>query len=299
MKHAAIDIGSNSVRLLLREQTEAGSTSQKFLATTRISEGMARTGALSKPAMQRTRQAIARFTQQALAWGVATPVYCYATSAVREAANGEEFIATLASIGELEAEIIPGDYEAQCAYVGADADGLPVLDIGGGSTEIIVPVDGLPQGRSVRLGCVTALELFMQNDPPTPGQVAEMDAYCAERAQLLLDGIIEHADTIVGVGGTATQLAMLELGLPAYDPQAVDGYTLTLSNLQSLYTQLQTLSDQARKRLPGMDAERSDVIVSGATILLAVMKQCGAGQTIASDKDGLDGYLTLKTRTTT
>lgn len=294
MKHAAIDIGSNSVRLLLREQTQAGTTSQKFLTTTRISEGMVHTGTLSGAAMQRTREAIARFTQQALGWGAATPVYCYATSAVREAANGAAFIASLSAIEGLVSEIIPGGYEAQCAYAGAEAGGLPVLDIGGGSTEIIIPVNGVPEGRSVRLGCVTTLELFMQSDPPTPAQTADMDAYCAERAGQLLDGIIEHADTIVGVGGTATQLAMLELGLPNYDPQAVDGHTLTLGNLQALYEKLLSLSDEARKQLPGMDASRSDVIVSGAAILLAVMKQCGAQQTIASDKDGLDGYLALK-----
>lgn len=301
MKRAIIDIGSNSVRLMLADMDGTRFIrKEKYLTTTRIAEGLAATGELSPAAMERTRSAVDAYRQQALQWG-AERAYCYATSAVREAANGAAFIASLAKPGRLEAEIITGRQEAEIAYQGAET-ALPesknalVLDVGGGSTELISMQNGQVRACSVRMGCVVCKERFLHADPITPEDARALDAFCVEQAAVLA----EHArgggiygatcGTLKGVGGSATQLAMLALALPEYDGNAVNGYYMATEEVEALYEKMKPMTAGERKKLTGMAAARADIIPVGAAIILAVLRACKADGMHTSDGDGLEGY---------
>lgn len=292
MRRAVIDIGSNSVRLLLAEM-DGGSihSSTKRLKATRIAEGLMESGRLGEPAMQRSRQAVVELARRAAEWGAEPPIYCYATSAVREAANGDEFISTLAGIDGLLPEVISGELEAMIAYMGAST-GLPVLDAGGASTELVAMKNGKLKSHSVRMGCVAMQDMFIHTDPVSTQDRQALDAYCTGKAAELLAGAgVAQAADIVGVGGTATQLAMLKLGLLEYDAAAVSGCYLSAHFIAGLYERLASLAVEERKALPGMAETRADIILPGVAIINAALISLDADGMYASDGDGLEGYL--------
>ncbi|MBE5780819.1 MAG: Ppx/GppA family phosphatase [Clostridiales bacterium] len=291
--YAAIDIGTNSVRLLL--YSEETGKKQKFLTTTRIGEGLSATGRLSKAAMDRTRTAVWDYCEAAIRHGAKAPIPCYATSAVREAENGADFMAALNQKETLTAEVISGEAEAHYGYAGAVKGGSGlVMDIGGGSTELILGEKGnILKARSMVLGCVTSLESCIKNDPPLKEEIDALRAYAAERAVALKHSVLGEDDCteLIGIGGTATQLAMVLLGLREYDPQKVNGYRMKYEKLSELFSVMAAMPLAHRKEMPGMDPKRADVIVTGCAIALEMMAACGANTLIACDDDGLDGYL--------
>lgn len=297
MKASAIDIGTHSVRLLNAQFDGAKWRGDKRVTITRLGEGLAQNGHISDAAMQRTIAAVEAFLQDAREFGTEQPVYCYATSAARQAQNGQDLIDHLNQIPGLQAEIVDEQTEAMMAYRGAACPGQVVMDIGGGSTELSREKDGRLKSFSVRLGCVTILERFLGTGGDIgPLQMLAMGDEGRRKAHILCDNVLgdERIDSIVGVGGTATQLAMLHLELPQYDARAVNGCAMTFEDVNQMLNLLISLPLEERRKLPGMDPRRADVIVSGCMIARAVMKVSGAEKLIASDLDGLDGYLDYK-----
>jgi exopolyphosphatase/guanosine-5'-triphosphate,3'-diphosphate pyrophosphatase len=276
---AAIDIGTHSVRLLSGVFTGERVLGAKRLVITRLGEGLVHTGVLGDAAIARTVDAVRGFAEQARTEGVLAPVYCYATSAAREAANGRALLEALRGIEGVEAEIIGGDEEALLAYRGASALGAVVLDIGGGSTELSRMDGGALLTRSVPLGTVTSLESALGvGDAIGPLTVMAMAERARTMVGALCEGVLagEKTSALVGVGGTATQLAMLFLALPSYDAQRVHGFRMELSALDELQQRLVNMTHAMRKAMPGMHPARADVIVSGCLIARMVLARSGA-----------------------
>lgn len=291
---AAIDIGTHSVRMLIGCGGNDGLKGEKRLTITRLGEGLVQTGRLGFDAMRRTAAAVRHYVEIAQQNGVSLPVYCYATSAAREAENGREFLELLQTIDGLVPEIIDGEKEAQLAYQGAASLGEVVMDIGGGSTELSRMDDGAFRSHSVPLGTVTSLERFLDDfDGIGPLLMLAM----ADRGKAMVDMLChsvlgsDKVKELVGVGGTATQLAMLFLQLPEYDPQRVHGFRMTIDELDHLQSRLVNMTTQQRMEMSGMHPKRADVIVAGCLIARMVMMQAGAETLVASELDGLDAYL--------
>lgn len=297
-KAAAIDIGTHSVRMLLAAYDGTGFTGRKRLVITRLGEGLVQTKQLNDEAMRRTAKAVRDFVEQAKEEGAILPVYGYATSAARQAKNGRDFLNMLFGIEGLKAEIIDGNQEALLAYQGAAALGDAVMDIGGGSTELSRMKSGALVSRSIPLGTVTSLEKYAFGHEIGPILLMAMAQRVLPMVASLCHMVLgeDRLQTLAGVGGTATQLAMLFLKLPEYDPDRVHGFAMKMEELDKLHFQMGRMTTEQRRAMPGMHPERADVIVTGCLIARMVMMQSGAKTLIASELDGLDAYLFNKHR---
>jgi exopolyphosphatase/guanosine-5'-triphosphate,3'-diphosphate pyrophosphatase len=302
---AAVDCGTNSIRLLVADVTDTGLRDvHREMRVVRLGQGVDATGLLAPEAVERTRIALADYTAIMRRKGVQR-VRMVATSATRDADNRDDFFTMVRTTLGAEAEVISGDEEARLSFIGAvgdlDRDDGPfvVTDIGGGSTEVVVGElsDGGPVvrgARSVDVGCVRLTERCLPDDPPTQEQVEKARAVAAE----VLDGAVaavpvEGVRTWVGVAGTVTTLAALAMDLPAYDPDAIHLSRLSLPDLHQVTAGLLAMPHDERAALGPMHPGRVDVIGGGAIVVeeLARVLQAEAGisELVASEHDILDG----------
>lgn len=299
---AAVDIGSNSVRLMIADLGEDGSIGQvkKELVTTRIYEGLARTGKLSDTAIDRTLAAINILKDKARQAGAAT-LYCFATAAVREAKNRDEFLARALKETSMTIDILDEDVEARVGFAGTQERGpRGALDIGGGSTEIAVGVDhDVRCAASLKLGAVRALEKYPLGDIADPLTLEAMrqwvtavlagEAAEARGAARALPGI-----RWTGIGGTLTTLAAMDLRLSRYDSVRVQGHPLNRPSVEKVLGRLTQTALEKRRQIPGLQPERADIIIGGVVILLEFMLFMGIEEIYVSDRDNLEGYLVYK-----
>ena len=284
MKISAIDVGSNSVRLMVMAD---GKTLYKQLETTRLSQGLAQTGVLTSEAIERTARAVQMFAAAAELNGAGTP-YVFATAAVRSAANGGEFVARVKELTGIDVDVISGEEEAACGLAGAlgGRDG-GIVDLGGASTEITVRRGGSTvYSKSVNIGTVRLFDMAGQEKPALQ---AVIDEKLAEYGAPDLS-----RDRMYGVGGTATSLAAVFLGLEKYDPNAVHGTVLTAAWLKEEADILLSMTTEERKRVKGMDVRRADVIAGGCLLLYNILARFGAAALTVSESDNLEGYVILK-----
>jgi len=292
MRAATIDIGTNSVLLLVAE-SEGGALRPVLerATVTRLGEGVDRNRRLLDAACARTLACLADYAAQMRALGV-DRLDAVGTSAMRDAEGGQEFVARASEILGRAPRVIDGNEEARLTFAGA-LSGLPqpgkvtVFDIGGGSTEIIVG-SSTPSVRQIReaisldIGSVRLFERHLRTDPPT---AAEMQSVERDIALALADAPKPEAGaTLVGVAGTVTQLAALELELTAYDATRVHGCTLTRAVVDRLAARLASLDLAQRRALPGMEPARADVLVVGSAIARAVLEWSGAAELVVSDR---------------
>lgn len=294
---AAVDCGTNSVRLLICEQRANGQLVEveRRLHITRLGQGVDATGAFAPEALARTLDAIADFGSQLDQLEV-TRRRLVATSAARDAANSSEFFVGVRQRLGVEAEIIPGTQEARLSYKGAVA-ALPslrepvlVMDIGGGSTELVVGRgQSIIQAVSLNMGSVRLRERFMPSDPPTADQIAQAGS---EIDSLLNTSGIDFGSVAswVGVGGTATSLSALIQGLGVYDREAVHGSVVAWDELAAFTDQLLAMPIAQVAALPTMVPGRADVICAGALICRMVGERLG-GPLQVSEADILDGIV--------
>lgn len=299
MRVAAIDCGTNSVRLLVAERGADGSLTDldRRLILTRLGQGVDATGRFHPDALARTLAAIEEYAGVIAGFGV-DRVRLAATSAARDASNREEFFAGTQRLLGVRPEIISGDEEAMLSFRGA-LTALPdvpapalVMDIGGGSTELILGSGGgaglrIDHGLSLDIGSVRIRERFLAGDPPTAEQVRAATEY--------IDGLLDgcgvdfgSAATWIGVGGTATSLSAVHQRLPAYDRAKVHGSRLTRAQLHALTGMLLTSTVEQVRALPSMPAKRADVICAGALIADRVGSRVSVDLTV-SESDILDG----------
>ena len=289
---AAIDIGSNTVRLLIGEVV-AGSVNvhSQALLTTRL--GNTRVGdRLSSEGRAKTIEALRQFKQQIAAAGVKQPPVVAATSAVREASDGADFQQEIWQQLGWRLQILSGDVEAACSYTGAAsvlnqltgaADGQPVIiDVGGGSTELISQQpDGTISGKSVKVG---AVRLFN-------GEVAQEDLRPMLAELLTVLPVVDRPYRFVSVGGTITLVAALLAGSEVYDRSAVSGRRVSRAEIERLCADLQPLTPAERLQKYPLLQGREDIILAGLNIYLTLADLLGAAEFIASDAGLLDGLL--------
>jgi exopolyphosphatase/guanosine-5'-triphosphate,3'-diphosphate pyrophosphatase len=297
---AAIDCGTNSIRLLvadLPERAGDGLTDVvRRMEIVRLGQGVDRTGRLAPEAIERTRAALADYAAQITALG-ADRVRMVATSATRDAANAEQFRAMVVRTLGAEPEVVTGEEEARLSFAGAVL-GLPgdapapylVVDIGGGSTEFVLGRATVEHAVSVDVGCVRMTERHLHGDPPTTEQVraAESDIEAAvDRALRVVPAAA--AGTLVGLAGSVTTVTALALGLDAYRPERIHHARIGVDEVARVTDELLSMSRARRLAQPVMHPGRADVIGAGALILRVVMRRCGADAVVASEHDILDG----------
>jgi len=276
MRLAAIDIGTNSTKMTVADVSDAGALTvvSEQSDVTRLGEGVDASKRLGDVPMSRTLDAIARFADDARNQGAQT-VLGAGTSALRDAANGADFIAQAKARAGVDIQIISGDREAQLAYAAVRSDTtlnipaeafLLVFDIGGGSTELILgDRAGVGRHKSLDIGAVRLTERFLHSDPPT---VYELDQ-AAQYARAAFD-TFPTPDTpplVAGIGGTAVNIAAVTLGQAKPEPDALHGVTLAHSDVAAALDRFAHLPLAQRREIPGLEPKRADVIVAGALIL--------------------------------
>jgi len=291
---AAIDCGTNSTRLLVAQEGSPLATVEREMRVTRLGYGVDRTGRLDDAALARTVDVIGDYHDRALGLG-AGRCRIAATSAIRDAADRQRFLDGVAARTGVQAEVLTGDEEARTAFAGAtrSVGGDPpyvVLDIGGGSTELIVGQREPEALASRQIGCVRLTERCLPDDPPS----RESLEAAREVARTELDEAVAHtgaatARTVVGVAGTVTTLAALHLDLPRYDPGRIHGTCLPRHAVAALTDRLAAMTAAERAELGPMAAGREDVIVGGAIVLREALDLLGTSETLVSEADILDG----------
>jgi exopolyphosphatase/guanosine-5'-triphosphate,3'-diphosphate pyrophosphatase len=300
---AAIDIGTVSTRLLIADVRE-GEVAEVLRRTiiTHLGEGLTETGALSGEAIARVAGTVQGFLRDCAEAGVERTM-AVATSASRDAENGEELLDALDRLG-LRPEIITGGREASLSFLGAtyglDDEDILVADIGGGSTELILgsAEDGdgertidVDSARSIDVGSRRATELFLRSDPPTRQERDAATAWMADELRPFFDGLRERPRCLIALAGTATSLSAIHLGLREYDQTAVHGSKLSGGDLVSLKDELAAMTVEERKAIPSLDPGRAGVIVAGAMILETVLALAGLDQVTVSEHDILYGMV--------
>ncbi len=292
---AAIDCGTNSVRLLVADVADGAVRDvHRETRIVRLGQGVDRTGTLAPDAIERTRAALADYAAIIADTGTSR-VRMVATSATRDARNRAEFLAVVHQTVDVEPEVVTGLAEARLSYSGAvgTLPGLPgpvlLVDLGGGSTELVLGGDAL-RVHSMDVGSVRMTERHLRDDPPTAAQV---DAVVAD-ARAALDAAardvpLRAADVVVGVAGTVTTLAAMILDLAEYDPAAIHGSRFTPGQVDEVTRGLIAMSHDERAAVPVIHPGRVDVITAGAIILRTVLAAAGARELVASEHDILDG----------
>jgi exopolyphosphatase / guanosine-5'-triphosphate,3'-diphosphate pyrophosphatase len=299
---AAVDVGSNSVRLLVVDGDGARLTREMVI--TRLAAGVDATGHLDDRALARTLATITGFREVWESYGVQDRVRIAATSAVRDAADRERFFDGVRAATGVEAEVITGEEEAQLAFLGAAtavevARPTAVIDIGGGSTELIVGgSDGEVAGSvSLQLGCVRVTERHLAADPPSADELRSARAMIEQqldRAEMVLSeqGVaITDAASLIGVAGTATTLGAIHLGLPAYDEDRIHRTRLPAAALADMARRLAAMTSAERAELGPVQPGREDVIHGGALVLHAALARMGLDEVTISEADNLDGLV--------
>jgi exopolyphosphatase/guanosine-5'-triphosphate,3'-diphosphate pyrophosphatase len=295
---AAIDIGTISVRLLVAD-LRAGRPEQvsRQAEITRLGEGLRPGGPLGPGAKARTAAAVARFVEEARRLG-AGRIILAGTSACREAADGSEFVRGLGEMYEATALVLAGAAEAAFAYAGASLDvagGPVVLDVGGGSTELIRRLpEGAIESVSLALGASRGTETWITSDPPAAGEMQRAGAEARAlieplRARFGAGAVAAGLVGLVGVAGTVTTLACLDAGLQSYDAEVIHLRTLSLESVERLVAYLAAMTTAERAALPCVQAGRAPVIVAGALVVRAAMQALGYDEMTISERDILDG----------
>jgi exopolyphosphatase/guanosine-5'-triphosphate,3'-diphosphate pyrophosphatase len=291
---AAVDLGTNSTRLLVAD-IENGRLDEvaRRLTITRLGEGVDERKRLLPAPIARVRNVLTDFRREAEQLG-AERTLAIATSAVRDAENGEAFLGEVEWSYGFKTRLLSGHEEAQLTFRGVSlgrelAEETLVIDIGGGSTELVAGgPDGLHFHDSLDIGCVRLTERFLHSDPPSEEELAACSA--ATRA-LLAERVPDEVRPrkAIGVAGTVTSLAALDLGLAEYDPEQVHGHRLFTACVVEQLEHLASLPVSERRELPALEPERAPVIVAGAVILQEALDYFGLGGLEASERDILDG----------
>lgn len=303
---AAIDCGTNSIRLLIADVTDGRVTDvHREMRIVRLGEGVDATGSFAEPALARTRAALTDYAALLVEHSVPT-VRMVATSATRDAANRDEFFAMTAevlgaAVPGAVAEVITGTEEAELSFRGAvgelDSEGAPfvVVDLGGGSTEVVVGTpDGVDASYSANIGCVRLTERCLKSDPPTATEIADARAVVRDALDAAFEAVpVERAKTWVGVAGTMTTLSALAMNLATYDSEAIHLSRTSFGDLLTVCEALLGMTRRQRAALGPMHEGRVDVIGGGAIVVEELARalggRAGIDELVVSEHDILDG----------
>jgi exopolyphosphatase / guanosine-5'-triphosphate,3'-diphosphate pyrophosphatase len=296
---AAIDCGTNSIRMLVAEVSDGSLVDvTRRMEIVRLGQDVDRTGRLAPEAIERTRVALADYVAQAEALGV-DRVRMVATSATRDAANREDFRSVVFATLGAEPEVISGAEEAALSFAGAvrgleaTGNGLPpylVADIGGGSTELVLGTSSADAAHSMDVGCVRLTERHLRADPPTPGQVAAAETDIVRALSVARTRVpVDAARTFVGLAGSVTTVAAIALDLPRYEAARIHHSRIPSQQVREVARRLLGMTHAERAALPVMHPGRVDVIGGGALVLEVLVEEVGVAEVVVSEHDILDG----------
>jgi len=301
MRVAALDLGTNSTRLLVADVGRPGRPVplDRRMRITRLGQGVDGARRLHPDAVARTLAAVDEYKAVMDGFGV-DAFRAVATSAARDAANRDDLFDPLARVLGRPPELLSGDEEARLSFLGAtsglgDEHPAPylVVDIGGGSTEFVLGRDAPEAAVSIDVGCVRITEQFLHSDPPAPDELSA----AVQTVRIHLDDVDRavpgagSAATLVGLAGTVTTVAAIEMGLPGYDADAIHHFRLTRDAVEDVFRTLATETAEQRRHNPGLEPGRVDVIVGGAVVLVAVMRHWDHPELLVSEADILDGLV--------
>jgi exopolyphosphatase/guanosine-5'-triphosphate,3'-diphosphate pyrophosphatase len=295
MRVGVIDVGTNSVRVLVAE-SENGRIRDldRDLVITRLGEGVDREGTINPEALRRTVAAIAGYAERCRARDTHA-IRIIATSAVRDAANRDDFTSAVRRATGIDPVLLSGDQEAQLGFLGATLDlSAPppylVVDIGGGSTELVRGTARAERFISLDIGSVRLTERHIRSDPPTQDEIdavaADADEHLEEAARAIGD---DPGGTLVGLAGTITTATAIALELPGYDRDAIHHARLTRATIAEVKEKLGSMKSEERRALPAMPRGREDVIVAGVIILERILARFSFDECLVSEADILDG----------
>ncbi|HAE61589.1 MAG TPA: Ppx/GppA family phosphatase [Eubacteriaceae bacterium] len=293
MKIAAVDIGTNSMRLMIAKiEDEKIVHKEKYLFFTRMGEGMDKSKTIPEEVIERNINSLKEIK------GICDDrevdkIIAYGTSALRDAENKSEFINRAMDKSGIKVEVISGEEEAYYGYLGVsrslDLQDFMIMDVGGGSTEFIRIENGEKKYlKSLNIGSVRLNERFSLKDPPDKKQLDELMKHLDE----IFDENFgdENVDaSLVGIGGTATALSAINLGLDSYDPDKIDGSVIAYDDVEKIFEDLSQMRLDERLAVKGLEPKRADIIVAGAAIIKRYMERDKIREIIISDSDNLEG----------
>jgi exopolyphosphatase / guanosine-5'-triphosphate,3'-diphosphate pyrophosphatase len=298
-KIAAIDMGTNSMRLLLCEYDKKDfKNKEKHLIVTRLGQGLSARGVISQEAIERNMNALKIFKEKADLYD-AQEIIAIATSAVRDAENRDEFIYKAKQITGIDIKVITGETEAELGIIGVasglsiETENILVIDIGGGSTELVLgSANGISYSTSINAGTVRMTEKFITSHPMIENEIENLNNNLKQLFEEPIKQLkLMHFGKTIAIGGTATTIAAIYHSLCIYDPSIVHNTVIDFNYLQNLLEQLKSMTVEQRYEVKGLQKERADVIPAGMIIMLHIMKILGITSFAASENDNLEGAI--------
>lgn len=301
-KIALIDIGTNSVRMIILKENDNDSLySNKYMDTTRIGEGVDKTKNISDDGMNRTIEALKKYKKIADDKNV-SKIYAIATSAVRDSENKSIFLQKVKEEVGLEISVISGEEEARLGFLGVSKgveiskivksdDYILVIDIGGGSTELIVGRNGnIEYSISLDLGAVRMTDKFVSSDPVLKSEQDKMSNYIVNEINTVMDNIIKYPiKTIIGIGGTITTAGTIDFEMEEYDRKKIHNHYISLKNINAINSKLWKKTIDERKNTKGLQPKRADIIPAGFMILELLLLSIKSSGIVISEYDNLEG----------
>ncbi len=296
---AAVDLGSNSFHLQIGRVVGAQIYPLDAVReVVRLGAGLTAEKRIDRATQAAALEALAKFAER-LRGFPRQAVRAVGTNALRVAKNSSAFLREARAVLGFPIEVISGREEARLIYIGV-AHALPVssqrrlvVDIGGGSTEFIVGTDGPDALVSVDMGCVRLTEQFVHSDPPAPDELSALVSAVRDHLADVARDVpgVRDARTVIGLAGTVTTIAAIEMGLPEYDAEKIHHFRLDRRAAEDVFRTLATETIEQRRHNPGLEPGRVDVIVAGAAILVTIMRTFDVAELVVSEADILDGLV--------
>ena len=303
MKIGTIDIGTNSMRLLIADYNNGKiENRKKYVNTTRIGQGVDKEGYISEEALQRNINALEEFANICKV-EECQAIYCMGTSALRDSKNGNIFVDRAKQKTNMNVEIISGNEESNLGFMGVleglDTDEqILVIDIGGGSTEFIVgDIEGIKFAKSENVGALRMTEKFLAKDPIDTNEFSNMSKFIYSEIKDTIDYIkSKQIKKIVGIGGTITSLSAMNQELEVYSMEKIHNSEVSIKNIKDILQNLKQMTLNDKKTLKGLQPKRADIITAGVEILNIIMENLEIEKVIVSEYDNLEGLMCHKVK---
>ena len=300
MKIGTIDIGTNSMRLLIADyKNNKIENRKKYINITRIGQGVDDKGYITEEALERNLNALKEFADKCIE-EKCEKVYCMGTSALRDSKNGQDFVNRAKELTNIDVKIICGEEESNLGFIGVlegaggdKSNYILVLDIGGGSTEFIVGnEDGIKFCKSENVGALRMTEKFITTDPISDEEFNKMSDFIEETISSTLDKIKGmHVSKLVGIGGAITSLSAMNQQLEVYSMEKVHNSVVTKKDLEKILQNLKKMTLSDKKTIKGLQPKRADIITAGVKILHIVMEKLEIEKIMISEYDNLEGLI--------
>lgn len=295
MKIGAIDIGTNSMRLLTTDLIDNKLTNRKkYVNTTRIGQGVDENGFITEEAMERNINALKEYHDKCLDYGC-EKIYCMGTSALRDSKNRSEFIKRAKEESGIDVNVVDGEIEAKLGFSGVtngiDKEGdILVIDIGGGSTEFIFGnKEGIERNVSINIGALRLTEKYL-SEGYSDSAFSDMREFINEQIKDIVSYLNEkEIECVCGIGGTITSLSAVNQNLEVYSMEKVHGSVITREEVQKMMDKFVSCSDEERKHINGLQPKRADIIAAGTEILICIMDNLSKKEVVVSEYDNLEG----------